>query len=144
MKIPAAIAAVLLFSAPVLFAHHHDSATRADAIAMIARLGGTISPTKVDLHKSQVTDEDLALLAAMPDLQELDLRLTNVTDAGVKHLHDLRKLRFLNLFRTQMTDAGLASLQPLGELETLLIGGTKVTDAGLVALQAHPHLRKLS
>jgi hypothetical protein len=145
---------VLLCFAVTAFAHHtpeHErAANRARALAMVTRLGGTITGgtdgqpvTKIDLHKSAVTDADVALLASVSELEELDLRLTSVTDAGIAPLHDLTKLRFLNLFRTPITDAGVASLAPLHELETLLIG-TKVTDAGLAAVAAHPKLRKLS
>ena len=126
-------------------------------IAEVTRLGGKVEfdetrvdkpIVKIDLHSTQVTDADLALLAkAKKDLKELrylDLRLTHIDDAGVAHLKDLTSLQTLNLFRTNLSDKGLAHIRNLTQLQTLLIGGTKVTDAGLVYLKRFSKLRKLS
>ena len=123
------------------------------AVAAIEKLGGTVEvdetrPGKpvvgVDLSRSAVTDADLVLLEALPDLEVLDLRLTSIGDAGVAHLRGAKALRFLNLFRTRLTDAGLDHLAGNAGLETLLVGGTQVTDEGLARLAAFPRLRKLS
>jgi len=124
-----------------------------DARASIVSLGGTFEPgpggpsapvVKVDLHGTDVTDADLALLTSLPELTSLDLRLTKVTDAALEHVATLHELRFLNLFRTGITDAGLEKLSGLVRLETLLVGGTGVTDRGLAALKSLSRLRKLS
>lgn len=119
--------------------------------AMVTRLGGTFEVegpeatlVKIDLHRTEVADEDLAILAAIESLRELDLRLTKITDAGVRHLGGLTRLETLNLFRTNVTDEGLAMLTGLRALRTLLIGGTGVTDEGLESLRGFDHLRKLS
>ena len=98
----------------------------------------------VELSRSAVTDADLVLLEALPELEVLDLRLTSVGDAGVAHLRGTKALRFLNLFRTRLTDTGLDHLAGSAGLETLLVGGTQVTDVGLARLKAFPRLRKLS
>lgn len=153
MRVSALLLACMLLTAAIAIAGTAPSGDPKAALAMIAKLGGTAvvddslpgAPVvKVDLHESAVTDAELALLAALPELRHLDLRKTKVTDAGVAHLQSLRELRFLNLFRTSVSDAGLASLGELKQLETLLIGGTKVTSSGLAALKPHRHLRKLS
>lgn len=92
---------------------------RERAIAAVEKLGGTMEVDEtrpgrpvvgVDLSRSAVTDADLVLLAALPDLEVLDLRLTSVGDAGVAHLRGAKVLRFLNLFRTRLTDPGLDHL----------------------------------
>ena len=123
------------------------------AVAAIEKLGGTVEVDEtrpgrpvvgVDLSRSAVTDADLVLLEALPDLEVLDLRLTSIGDAGVARLEGTKALRFLNLFRTRLTDAGLDHLAGNAGLETLLVGGTQVTDEGLARLAAFPRLRKLS
>lgn len=136
-----------LLVASVLFACL-ASASERDALAMIERRGGTVegSPvTKVDLHESAVTDDELALLTAFPELKHLDLRKTTVTDAGVAHLAPLKKLQLLNLFRTNLTDAGLSSLVHLSavrSLRVLLIGRSSITPEGAARLQAvNPELK---
>jgi len=104
----------LLVTATAVFAHHTDTPHRSDALAMIKRLGGTVDGTpvtKVDLHKSAVTDKDLALLAAFPKLRKLNLSDTRVTDAGLKHLEKLTELRVLLISKTGVTPEGLAHLQ---------------------------------
>ena len=113
-------AALLLFAVSAAADEKRDA-----ALAMVSRLGGTVTldgtkVVKVDLKKTAATDDDIALLAALPELREL------------------------NVFRTAMTDKGLAALEDLEHLETLLMGGTKVTDAGLAALLDHPRLKKIS
>ena len=126
-------------------------------VTEITRLGGKVEYDvtrldkpiiKIDLHSTQVTDDDLALLNdARKDLKALrylDLRLTKIGDAGVAHLRNLDSLQTLNLFRTSLGDQGLARLKNLTQLQTLLIGGTKVTDAGLANLRNMQELKKLS
>jgi hypothetical protein len=129
------------------------SASQDEAIETIQKLGGTVEVDttqpgkpviKVDLHQTTISDRDLAVLTAFPDLQILDLRLTGVGDEGVAHLKNLTKLRFLNLFRSQLTDTGLTYLNRMSELETLLIGGTKVSDKGMVHLKSFKKLKKVS
>src|SRR5262249_52012713 len=87
-----------------------------DAITVIERLGGNIRRdedkpgrpvVEVDLLIRAVTDNDLPLLSALPDLESLNLGITPVTDAGFKHLGRLPKLRRLVLFGTRITDGGL-------------------------------------
>jgi internalin A len=142
------IALFLLLFSPLV-----ASASQDEAIATIQKLGGTVEVDathpgkpviKVDLHKTTLSDADLAVLAAFPDLQTLDLRLTRIGDEGVLHLKNLKKLRFLNLFRSQLTDTGLTYLSGMIELETLLIGGTRVSDKGMAHLKSFKMLKKVS
>jgi hypothetical protein len=94
-NVRAVLSMILVLSAGAAFAHHtpqHERAAhRAEALKMVERLGGTVTKvekavTKVDLHKSAVTDADLAMLASLDELQELDLRSTKVSDAAVTRL----------------------------------------------------------
>jgi hypothetical protein len=98
----------------------------------------------VKLSGRKFTDDDLALLEGIPDLEELNLFEAQVTDDGLKKLRPLHNLRKLNLQRTQITDAGLAELQNHPSLEELDIQETKVTDAGLKNLTPLTNLRLLA
>ena len=149
------VLAILLLSTGVATAR--DNSKRVRLLAEITRLGGKVEfdetrldkpIVKVDLHGTQVTNDDLAVLKnsdqELKELRYLDLRLTKIGDEGVAKLANLKSLQTLNLFRTQLGDAGLARLKKLTNLETLLIGGTKVTDAGLTSLRPFKKLKKLS
>lgn len=133
------------------------TSTKERLVAEVARLGGTIEfdetlasrpIVKIDLHATQVTDSELALLQdakqELKTLRYLDLRLTKIGNEGIGKLKHLTSLQTLNLFRTQLGDKGLAQLKKLTNLETLLIGGTQITDGGLVYLRPFRKLRKLS
>ena len=126
---------------------------RSEALATIARLGGTFRAdssragapiVRVDLHATAVQDSDLATLAGLTSLQHLDLRLTTIGDSGAKLLTGLTELRFVNLFRTRVGDRGIAAFYTSAKIETLLIGGTRISDEGLFSFGALPELRRLS
>lgn len=145
-----AILLLALHIAPALAAELPP--TRAEALALVERLGGKVefdpgsagAVSMLDLSRTPVTDAQLGLLALFPEIQSVDVRLTAITDEGVARLRPLRGLRTLNLFRTAVTDAGLAHLAGLSSLETLLIGGTRVTDEGMGALLPLRGLVKVS
>ena len=114
MTLRAAVSAALLFMATAVFAHHTGTPHHSEAVALIKRLGGTTEGkpvTKVDLHKSAVTDKDLALLAAFPKLRKLNLSDTRITDAGLKHLEKLTELRVLLIDKSGVTPKGVAHLR---------------------------------
>jgi hypothetical protein len=91
-------------------------------------------------NESLISDEGLALVADLNDLQNVNLAYSKVTDRGLKHLAGLKKLKILDLEGCDITDEGLAHLSRLDNLELLLLRGTKVSDAGLEHLT---HLKKL-
>ena len=107
---------VLFFAAGAAFAHHTPKHERAEALATIKRLGGTITRTdkavtKIDLHNTAVTDADLEMLLSIAELRELDVRETGITDAGIMPLHDLKQLRMLRVKQSRVSAAGVARLQ---------------------------------
>lgn len=126
---------------------------RSEALATIARLGGTFRAdssedgapiVRVDLHGSAVQDSDLAALAGLTHLRHLDLRLTTIGDSGAASLSKLTELRFVNLFRTRVGDKGIAAFYSSAQIETLLIGGTGISDEGMFSMGALPALKRLS
>ena len=96
----------------------------------------------LDLGRTRIADEALAVVAEMPRLVKLDLRQTNITDAALIHLFGLNDLRSLNLFSTKVTDASIEVIAKLKKLETVYLWKTQVTPAGIGRLrELKPKLR---
>jgi YHS domain-containing protein len=106
----------------------------ADTDAMTVNLG---------IVGKQATDEDVALVKTLPNVQQLVLHNTAVTDAGVAHLSGLTSLTHLHLNKTAITDAALVHLKGLSNLEYLNLYETGVTDEGIKHLAGLKKLRKL-
>ncbi len=99
----------------------------------------------LSLSGPAVTDNTLATVARMKNLQAIDLTDTSITDDGLKHLQGLTDLRHLHLRGNGgITDAGMWSLRPLTRLESLDLSATKISDAGLANLGVFSQLRSLS
>jgi beta-lactamase regulating signal transducer with metallopeptidase domain len=119
-------------------------------IAELKKLGATVNVdvnrldkpiVGVDFSDSQlITDEGLAGLKGLNQLQYLYLRGTKITGAGLANLNGLTQLQQLDLQDTKIADAGLENLKGLTQLQILKLGKTKITDAGLANL---PGLTKL-
>jgi hypothetical protein len=92
---------------------------------------------------TNVTDEGLANIARLPQLQDAKIESTQVTDAGLAHLARLTELQRVSLDNTQVTDEGLAQLAGLTELRELWLDSTRVTDAGLAHLAKLTRLERL-
>lgn len=94
-----------------------DGDARQRAIDAIKKLGGSVHDdprnqgVNVYLSRTPVTDEDLRLLQAMPNLRRLHLDDTTITDAGLKHVKALSALTEVSLFRTNVTEGGLQELR---------------------------------
>jgi len=89
----------------------------------------------VDASDSKVSDDDLALIAALKNLQELDLTNTGVTDAGLQHLTRMRSLEKLWLDGTKVTDQGLNALKQLPNLIKVSFTSTEVSDSSIISLK---------
>jgi hypothetical protein len=95
---------------------------------------------ELDLRGTEVTDEDLRHLAALPALARLGLRGTAVGDAGLVHLQELA-LETLELRGTQVTGGGLGRLP--WTLESLDLTGTQLESSDLYRLPGLPGLGTL-
>lgn len=92
----------------------------------------------------RITDERLAVLNNLPQLEELSLRFCPVTDAGMSYVGQLRQLKRLDLGHTGITDAGLQPLAGLTNLTQLQVQGTAVTTRGAQRLRSLlPSLEKI-
>lgn len=97
-----------------------------------------------DVSLSSATDDSLAVLAQLPNLEILSLRGTAVTDDGLKHLRGHGRLRSLLLGSTNVTDHGAIHLLSLPALEIVDLQQTKISDAGAASLSKIPQLQRLN
>jgi hypothetical protein len=98
---------------------------------------------RVILNETAITNDDLAQLAGMDNVQTLNVESTAIGDAGLGHIVKLGTIRSLSLFNTRVSDAGLAHLGQLPHLESLDLSQTAVTDAGLEHVMALTSLTEL-
>ena len=92
-----------------------------------------------------VTDEGLAVVARLPNLQFLNVsNCRSITDVGLRHVKDLKKLRTLRVSGTSISDEGLQHFYGLKNLVNLNLNHTSVTADGVKKLGALlPKLRTL-
>ncbi len=90
---------------------------------------------RVNLSKTNISDEGLARLASMHKLIQLRLASDRVSDEGLKHVAKMKELRHLHLIDAPITDQGLEHLCSLDKLESLYLDRTGATDAGAAGLQ---------
>lgn len=121
-----------------------------DSAPWIANEGGFVARDRggqivsVDLRASWVSDSDMALLAALPNLSRLDLSLTRITDHGLQQLKAATGITDLNLCYAELiTDAGLSAVKGWKHLKRLNVRGTKVTDTTLQHLSSVTSLESL-
>ncbi len=87
------------------------------------------------INAVEITDEALADLAQMPQLQTLWLEQAKITDEGLKELKRFPKLEVLNLIGTRITDKGLTHLADCKALQEVILYQTRVTDAAFEQLR---------
>ncbi len=80
---------------------------------------------QLDISKSSVSDDGLALIRDMPELEVLLAGGTRITDGGLAHLKQMKKLKVLDLMGTGVTDKGLAEIASLKSLKILSIGNSQ-------------------
>ncbi|MGI8982255.1 MAG: hypothetical protein ACR2FY_23740 [Pirellulaceae bacterium] len=97
----------------------------------------------LDHAKNTVTDDGLAKIARLDQVEHLRIRGGSIGDDGLKALATMPHLKTLNLPQGKFTDAGLAHLKQLPQLQMLRIGSPKVTDAGIAALKDFPALERV-
>jgi len=101
----------------------------------LANVRGLTNLEWLDVAGAQVTSDGLQNLRGLTNLQWLSLARTRVSDSGLAHLSRLARLQALDLEGTPVTNAGLLHLAQLTRLERLNVSNTQVTDAGVASLQ---------
>lgn len=89
--------------------------TSVPVLAEVSKLEGL---SHLALLEVELTDEELAVLAAAKQLTSLELIRTGITGEGLKHLHGL-PIKKLSLREPRLTPAGLQLLLGFPELEEL-------------------------
>ncbi|MBL7042942.1 MAG: hypothetical protein ISR77_30200 [Pirellulaceae bacterium] len=126
--------------------------TKEEAVSRLQKLGCTFQvdeeqpgePIVMVFAKSgQFTDEDLARLRGLKELQRLALMKTAVTDGGLAHLKDFSKLQGLLIAGPFITEAGIAHLEGLTSMKTLALDGPQFGNAALVHLRSMSELERL-
>jgi hypothetical protein len=96
----------------------------------------------------QLTDEGLAHLSQMPQLERLDLSEYpggRLTDRGLEVLRRLPNLRhFEMMWQSGITDKGVEHLRFCERLEVVNLMGSPTGDGAIRALAGKPHLRRFS
>jgi hypothetical protein len=92
-----------------------------------------------------ITSEGLGHLATLRDMRGLWLQsCPRITDEGMLYVAQLRELRELGLGDTSITDRGLAHIADLQYVRRLNVSNTPITDEGLVHLRNYQHLAQLA
>ncbi len=67
--------------------------------------------THVSLDRTAILDDDLAILASLPNLEGLDISNTEITDAGIVHLAMIPNLKYINAHNTKLSETGVDELK---------------------------------
>lgn len=111
--------------------------------AVAAARANHVTVRSARLCCTNVTDEALALIEPLTDLEHLDLSETRTTDKGLARLRKLTALRKLVLDTSSITDAGLVHIAPLVELTSLWLAETDITGSGFAHLGSLARLQLL-
>lgn len=99
--------------------------------------------TQLILGPTRIEDEDLAVVAGLPKLNNLQIGARAITEAGLARLAESRSLTCLGL-----TDTSIADLRPLSPrlpaIRTLWMENSHLTDAGIEPLPRGIRLTDLS
>jgi len=91
-----------------------------------------------------LSDEMLAKLPPLTDLENFSSNASTATDDGIKALARYKKLRSIALFHPgkQFSGSGLAALAELPQLDRLTVAGSLAfDDSGMAAVGQLPHLQ---
>ena len=102
-------------------------------------LGSCKTIKDLTISGKTITDETLALLTGLTELERLSSDGIQLTDAGFKHFAAFQKLKSLSLFHPafrseSFTGSGLAYLKDLPNLERLTFAGSTAGDTAMEAI----------
>ena len=80
------------------------------------------------IDQGKITDEGLATLAELPDLEHIRLRLSPISDNGIKLLAGCDELWLVNLPHSELTNEGLRLLASFPKLKQLRLGSKRLTN----------------
>ncbi len=112
-----------------------DAFTEAD----FKTLGSFTTIKDLTISGKTITDDTLALLTGLTELERLSSDGIQLTDAGYQHFAAFQKLKSLSFFHPafrskEFTGSGLVHLKALPKLEKLTFAGSTAGDAALDAI----------
>lgn len=113
-------------------------------VAFGAKMDDSGALLSVNLSAIRITNEDIAYLQPLRELQWLEVPNNLLTDQGAMEIADLQlpELNMLRLDNSQITDVGLQTLLHLPNLKNLHLRNTRVSDEAIrVAHDNFPSLR---
>jgi len=112
--------------------------------AGMAHLGRLTRMRRLSIGESpRVTNQGLAYLLDMTNLEELTIVNTSVDDGGLRHLKNAKQLKSMDLEESRVTGTGFEHLSGLQKLKTLCVAKSPVTDMGLRQIAAFKGLYTL-
>ncbi len=108
--------------------------------ATLQKLAALHHLTSVNLHDTNIGDEQLHYLRPLSRLIYLDLSGTGISDNGLACLADSTDLITLHVHRTRISNDGLPHIARMRNLEILGLRQTSVTEEGLSRLRCLPKL----
>jgi hypothetical protein len=99
---------------------------------------------ELDLTGTEIRDDALTALYAIPGLQSLKLKGTRITSVGMASLTQIPTLILLDASSTEVTDEGLEQAAQWTKLRYLSLNNTTISDAAVPYLKTITSLKGLS
>jgi len=108
-------------------------------------LAGSHGVRRLRLSGSNVDDETVRRIAALPKLESLDLvNCDAITAESLVAIGKIQTLRNLRLSGAAVNDQSIVQLAGLRQLAAILLQDTEVTDAGISVLSGFVHLKEIN
>lgn len=109
----------------------------------LVQLGKLHKLERLILDELKIGDEDLSLIASIPNLTSLSVIKTRIQGAGFAELAHLPAFKEIAIGYTPLDDDGLGVIATLPHLEVLKLAPSNVTDVGIARVAKHDRLRVL-
>ena len=100
---------------------------------------------RLTLRGLPIDDSAMEVFQELPTIKRLYLQeLSSITDDGMANVAFLKDLEILDIWEVPITDESLETITKLASLKTLMLRATKITDAGVEALLTMPKLESVT
>jgi len=114
----------------------NDTKNYLDSIGKKYSLNVLVNLRTIELSRAtEISDEGLALLKELKNLERLIIESSKITDNGILFLKEIPNLKYLKLMNTPVGDSVANSLKDLQKLEHLDLINTNISEQGLGEIQ---------